>query len=74
MTPWNVTSQAPATLGFSQQEYWSELLVPSAGDISHPEINLCVPCLLHCRWVLYLWATREALLVDEKSQMKERKK
>ena len=24
------------------------------------ESNLCLLCLLHCRWILYYWATREA--------------
>ena len=27
-TPWTVTRQAPLSLGFSRQEYWSGLLCP----------------------------------------------
>ena len=29
MTPWTVTHQAPPTMGFSRQEYWSGLPFPS---------------------------------------------
>ena len=29
VTPWTVAHQAPRTMGFSQQEYWSGLPFPS---------------------------------------------
>ena len=32
-TPWTVAYQAPPSLGFSRQEYWSELPFPSPGDL-----------------------------------------
>ena len=28
-TPWTVARQAPLSMGFSRQEYWSGLLIPS---------------------------------------------
>ena len=28
-TPWNVTHQAPLSMGFSKEEYWSGLPFPS---------------------------------------------
>ena len=31
--PWNVASQAPLSMGFSWQEYWSVLPFPSPGDL-----------------------------------------
>ena len=34
MTPWAVAHQAPLSMGFSRQEYWSGLLFPSSGDLS----------------------------------------
>ena len=34
-TPWTVTRQAPMSLGFSRQEYWSWLPYSPSGDISH---------------------------------------
>ena len=38
-TPWTVTLQAPLSIGFSRQEYWSELPCPPPGDLSHPGIE-----------------------------------
>ena len=29
VTPWAVTYQAPPSMGFSRQEYWSGVLLPS---------------------------------------------
>ena len=31
--PWNVAHQAPLSMGFSRQEYWSGLPFPSPGDL-----------------------------------------
>ena len=31
--PWTVNHQAPLSMGFSRQEYWSGLPVPSPGDL-----------------------------------------
>ena len=39
-TPWTVARQAPLSMGFSRQEYWSGLLFPSPGDHSDPGIDL----------------------------------
>ena len=44
-TPWTITSQAPLTLGFSRQEYWSWLPFPSPGDLLKPGIELRSPAL-----------------------------
>ena len=32
-TPWTAACQAPLSMGFSRQEYWSELPFPSLGDL-----------------------------------------
>ena len=32
-TPWTVAHQAPLSMEFSRQEYWSRLPVPSPGDL-----------------------------------------
>ena len=37
---WTVTHQAPLSMEFSRQEYWSQLQVPSPGNLSDPEIKL----------------------------------
>ena len=38
-TLWIVAHQAPLSMGFSKQEYWSGLPSPSLGDLPDPGIN-----------------------------------
>ena len=38
-TAWTVARQAPLSMGFSRQEYWSELPFPSPGDHPDPRIK-----------------------------------
>ena len=33
MTPWTVADQAPLSMEFSRQEYWSGLPFPAVGDL-----------------------------------------
>ena len=57
MTPWTAAYQAPPSMGFSRQEYWSGLPLPS-GLLQHtPEFFTCLLCFrflplstlpLHC--------------------------
>ena len=44
-TPWTVAHQAPPSMGFSRQEYWSGLPFPSPGDLPHPRIEPTSPAL-----------------------------
>ena len=44
-TPWTVTCQAPLSMEFSRQEYWSRLPFPSPGDLPHPGIEPTSPAL-----------------------------
>ena len=37
--PWTVACQAPLSVGFSRQEYWSALPFPSPGDLPDPGIE-----------------------------------
>ena len=37
--PWTVAHQAPLSMGFSRQEYWSGLPFPSPGDLPNPGIK-----------------------------------
>ena len=39
VTSWTVASQAPLSMGFPSQEYWSGLPFPSPGDFSEPGIE-----------------------------------
>ena len=38
-TPWTVDCQAPLSMGFSRQEYWSGLPFPSPEDLPDPGIK-----------------------------------
>ena len=44
-TPWTVPCQAPLSMGFPRQEYWSGLPLPSPGDLPHPGIEPESPTL-----------------------------
>ena len=50
-TPWMVARQAPLSMEFSRQEYWSRLPFPSPGDFPDPERFFTT------------WTTREALVL-----------
>ena len=39
VTPWTVVHQAPLSLEFSRQEYWSGLPFPPPGDFPGPKIE-----------------------------------
>ena len=42
-TPWTVACQAPLSIGFSSQKYWSGLPLPSPGDLPDLGIELESP-------------------------------
>ena len=44
-TSWTVARQAPLSMGFPRQEYWSALPFPSPGYLSNPGIKLGSPAL-----------------------------
>ena len=60
VTLWTVALQAPLSMGFSRQEYWSGLPCPPPGDLPNPGIKPASPVALRCRHILYHWVTREA--------------
>ena len=39
VTPWTVAHQAPLSMGFHRQEYWSGLSFPPPGDLPDPGIG-----------------------------------
>ena len=45
MTPWTVAYQAPPSMEFSRQGYWSGLPFPSPGDLPDPGIESGSPAL-----------------------------
>ena len=58
---WTAARQAPLSMGFSRQEYWSGLPCPIQGIFLTQGSNLG---LLHCRQILNRWATRKAPYID----------
>ena len=44
-SPWTVAYQAPLSVGFPRQEYWSGLPSPSPGDLPDPEVKPTCPAL-----------------------------
>ena len=45
VTPWTVAHQAPLSMGFSRQGYWSGLPCPPPGDLPNPGIEPRSPTL-----------------------------
>ena len=45
-TPWTIAHQAPLSMEFSRQEYWSGLPFPSPGDLPDPGIKPASPMSL----------------------------
>ena len=45
VTPWTTAHQAPLSMGFTRQEYWSGVPFPSPGDLPSPGIELASPAL-----------------------------
>ena len=48
-TPQTAACQAPLSMEFYRQEYWSELPLPFPGDLPDSGIKPAIPCLLHCQ-------------------------
>ena len=63
-TPWTVACQDPLSMGFSRQEYWSELPFPLSRGSSWTGIEPCSPalradslCLSHQGSMLGSWSS-----------------
>ena len=60
-TPWTVARQAPLSMGFSRQEYWSRWPFPLPGDLSDPGIKpMSFKCLLHWQACSYHYCYLES--------------
>ena len=49
VAPWTAARQAPLSMEFSKQEYWSGFLLPTLGDFPTKKLNPHLFCLLHWR-------------------------
>ena len=44
-TPWTIAHQAPLSMEFFKQEYWSRLSFPTPGDLPNPGTKSASPAL-----------------------------
>ena len=56
--PWTINRQAPLSMGFSRQEYWSGLPFPPLGDFPDPGFEPTSPTM---QADFTVWVTKEAL-------------
>ena len=69
-TPWTVVCQAPLSMGFPRQEYWSRLPFPSPGDLPNPEIKHMSPALkVDSLPLSYLEAQQKSFIVTGKNNV-----
>ena len=57
--PWTATHQAPLSMGFCRQEYWSGVPHPSPRDCPHPGIELS--SLISPAWAGGFFTTRSVM-------------
>ena len=64
VTLWTDPARFLCLRGLSRQEHWSGLPCPPPGDLPDQGGNPHFLQLLHCRWILYYWATKETCLPE----------
>ena len=67
VTTWTVTHQASLSIGFSGQDYWSELPFPSPGDLPDPGMKPTSPILQADSLLLNHWRSPYYLFTFFKS-------
>ena len=67
-TLWTIAHQAPHSVGFSRQEYFSGFPCPPPGYLPDPGIKPSLLHLLHCRWLLYYWGKEETQIICSQMQ------
>ena len=67
MTTWTIVRQAPLSMGFSRQGYWSGLPFPPPGDLSDPGIEPKSPVSPTLQADIFFTssAIRETIRIDE---------
>ena len=76
-TQWTVAHQAPLSMGFSRQEYWSGLPCPPPGDLPDPGIepsSLMPPALTGGFFTTSTTWEDRMMEITSKDQSKEKKK
>ena len=57
-TPWTIASQAPLSMEFFRQEYWSGWPCPSPGDLPNSGIKPASPALQADSLLLSRWRSQ----------------
>ena len=57
VTPWTLALQVPPSMGFSRQEYWTELPFPSPRDLPNPGIDFMSPAFQADSLLTELWGS-----------------
>ena len=74
-TLWTVAHQAPLSMGFFRQEYWSGLPFPPPGIFLTQRLNQSLPQLLHCRqtlsWLSHLSTTVSSHITEKDNGPRE---
>ena len=65
-----IACQAPLSMGFSRQEYWSGLLFPPPGDLPSPVTELWSPALKADSLPIEPWSSPVAQMVKNLPAMK----
>ena len=65
VTSWTVARQAPLSMGFPRQEYWSGLPFPPPGDLPDPEIEPKSPALQADSFALSCQGSPKLLITAE---------
>ena len=58
VTPWTAAHQAPLSMGFSRQEYWSGLPCPPPGDLPNPGIEPASPASSALQADFFTWEAK----------------
>ena len=60
MTPWTISHQAPLSMGFTRQEYWSGLPFPLPGNLPYTGTEPMSPALAGwCFTTSTTWETKQ---------------
>ena len=71
---WTVACQTPLSMGFSRQEYWSELSFPPPGDLPDPGIKPMSPAspAMAGRFLLLSHQESPKMIVDRSLPFKQK--
>ena len=67
-TPWTAAHQAPSSMGFSRQEYWSGLPLPSPStDLDSHKYTLCLYLFAYSAHLIYVESFKKIIRAIAKS-------